>query len=86
MLPVVAYHMESDLSFLECILDDDSEKDGWHYSNLPVPIHAARKQCQWDRSNFLVTASTSQDTVRRILARLFALNAKRVFCCWRGSK
>ena len=38
MVPILAYHLHSDLSFMESILDDDPRRAGLKYPNLPVSI------------------------------------------------
>jgi len=38
MLPVLAYHLGTDLRMLEAVLDDDPARDGWRYANLPLTI------------------------------------------------
>ncbi len=38
MLPILAYHLKTDFSFLKRLLDDDIKKDGLYYANLPLRI------------------------------------------------
>lgn len=78
MLPVLAYHLGSDLSYLKCVLDDDIKKAGLYYINLPVTIRRREEVTDIDESVILITAIASMNNVRRILARLFDLNPKQI--------
>ncbi len=78
MLPVLAYHLGSDLSCLKCVLDDDRKKTGLYYINLPVSIRFSEDVADIHDSIILITAIASMNNVRRILSRLFQLNPKQI--------
>ena len=80
MLPVLAYHLGNDLSCLRSIIDDDKNKDGLYYINLPVRIAHSSKIDDISNSVVLLTAIFSKMTARRILSNLFKLNPKHVIC------
>lgn len=75
MLPVLAYHMETDLSILKAILDDDPNKDGVGYWNLPVTICASSKVKNLQDTAILITAF---DNVYPIMKRLLSVQPKHV--------
>jgi len=75
MLPVLAYHMKSDLSFLECILDDNPQRNGLTYPHLPVRIRLPEPGFTLEDASVLVTAL---DSMRPILKRLMDLKAKHI--------
>ena len=56
MLPVLAYHLGSDLSFLKAVLDDNPEKDGWYYWNLPLAITRPQKVGSLKDEAIMITA------------------------------
>ncbi len=74
MLPVVGYHLGTDFSEFQAILDDDPAKDGIGYVNLPVKIRSPR---QLDFSD-LVIFLTALDNRRPILRRLAELNPRQI--------
>ncbi len=75
MLPVLAYHLGSDLSFLTAILDDDPYKDGLHYLNLsPVIRHLSRIEDLKGTSIFI----TAVDNVEPILSKLLARRPRHI--------
>jgi len=67
MLPVLAYHMGNDLSQLAAVLDDDPEKDGIGYWNLPVKVIPSSRAPDLSRAAVLITAL---DNVQPIMTRL----------------
>ncbi|MBI1883203.1 MAG: methyltransferase domain-containing protein [Chlamydiae bacterium] len=67
MLPILAYHLRSDLSFLKCILDDDPEKEGLYYQNLPLEIRSSQGVKDWSEVTVLLTAV---DSAKGILTKL----------------
>ena len=69
MLPVLAYHMKTDFSALEAILDDDPGKDTLGYSNLPVRVMLREKAGSLAEASVLITAV---DNVKPIMTRLLA--------------
>lgn len=75
MVPTLAYHMKSDLSFLKCILDDDPRRSDLTYPFLSVWIRRPADNFTLEGASVLVTAL---DSMRPILKRAFALKARRV--------
>jgi len=75
MLPVLAYHLETDLSFLTAILDDNSARDGWYYQNLPTPIWFADRVDDLSDSSVMLTAI---DNAVPILLKLFQRRPKQI--------
>jgi hypothetical protein len=67
MLPVIGYHMGTDFSFLDGILDDDPGKDGWGYWNLPVKIQARPKELDLTHATVLITAVDNAAPITRRL-------------------
>lgn len=67
MLPVLAYHLQRDLSCLNAIIDDDPAKHGLYYQNLPLVIRDGDVVSDWNESTVLLTAV---DNARPILQRL----------------
>lgn len=75
MLPVLAYHMRSDLSFLDNILDDDARRDGLRYPDLAPGIVQPGSDLSLEGRNVLITAL---DSARPILRRVMTLRPKRI--------
>lgn len=75
MLPVISYHLKNDLSCLKCVLDDDPDKDGLYYWNLPVGVRHPDKFSDIGESTVFITAI---DNVKPILRKLFELNPKHI--------
>lgn len=74
-LPVVAYHLGNDFSSFDCIVDDDQNKEGLFYINLPVSIRSPAAIDSWENVNVIVTAIGFS---RAILGKLIPLNPKRI--------
>jgi len=74
-VPVLAYHLNNDLSSLDCVVDDDKNKEGMYYINLPVPIRSSASLNNLEETNIIVTALNFS---RAILLRLIPLNPKRI--------
>lgn len=75
MLATLAYHLKTDFSKLECILDDDPGKHDVGYANLPVEVkHIAKVQVP-ENSFFIVT---SLENSRPILRRIFEFKPRRI--------
>lgn len=75
MLPVLAYHLGTDLRQLAAILDDDPQKDGIGYWNLPVRVmHSPRAQ-DIAESSILITAI---DNVQPIMTRLLSTRPRHI--------
>jgi len=77
MVPTLAYHMKSDLSFLECILDDDPRRSDLRYPNLSVCIRRPPDGFTLEGASVLVTAL---DSMRPILKRTMELKARHIIC------
>jgi len=75
MLPVLAYHLKSDMSFLDAVIDDDPEKEGAHYWNLPVRIVPLGQVSGLADASVLITAV---DGAQPILERLFRHRPKHI--------
>jgi len=75
MLPVLAYHMKTDLGILDAVLDDDAEKDEWFYENLPLRVCLPQKINDYEDSNIFLTA---WDNVKPIMSKLLANRPKHI--------
>jgi hypothetical protein len=78
MLPALSYYLGNDFSSFECIIDDDKNKAGLYYINLPVSIKTAENINDIQDSIVLVTAISAINNVRRILIKLADLNPKQI--------
>lgn len=74
MLPILSYHLNNDFSTLDCIIDDDKNKEGLSYINLPISIKTPENICLKD-ATVVVTAI---DNSRNILPKLISINPKRI--------
>jgi hypothetical protein len=75
MLPVLAHHMESDLGFLEAILDDNNERVGKFLPGISSPVVAPSQIINFSDAAIIVTAL---DSMRPILRRLMDLSPRRL--------
>jgi hypothetical protein len=75
MLPVLAYHMKTDLGILNAVLDDDEEKDEWFYDNLPLRVCRPQKINDYKDSSIFLTA---WDNVKPIMSKLLADRPKHI--------
>ena len=75
MLPTIAYHLKSDLSFFECVLDDNPDRDGLRYPHLSAVIRKPADDFSLEGASVLVTAL---DSARGIVKRAIELKAKRI--------
>lgn len=75
MLPVLAYHMESDLSFLKAILDDNPTRWGCKYPSIACPIIPMEKEMDLKDSDVMITAL---DSARPILRKVSQTGAQRI--------
>lgn len=78
MLPVLSYHLKNDFSRFGGIIDDDKNKDGLYYINLPVKIVHPSKIKDMEKLSILVTAVSAIHNTRRILSRLSDINPRRI--------
>jgi hypothetical protein len=77
MVPTFAYHLRSDLSFLESILDDNPNKQGLTYPSIACEISST--QSIRSLSNYAVLP-TALDSMRVISARAASMNARYILC------
>lgn len=75
MLATLGYHLQTDFSQLLCILDDDLQKHGMGYQNIPVQIFHPSKLSLQKNANFLIT---SLENVRPIYKKLAELTPRRI--------
>lgn len=75
MLPVLAWHLRTDLSYLHHVVDDDPTKDGLRYSNLPVEIQSVAADQDLTESAVLITAP---DHAGAIIAKLQAAPPRHI--------
>lgn len=75
MLPILGYHLDTDFSDFQCILDDDPDKDGLGYVNLPIKIQNPTEDV--DISQFSICL-TAMDNRRPILRNLVAKRPKHI--------
>lgn len=75
MLATLAYHLKTDFSNLECVLDDDHSKHGSGYKNLPVRVKHT-SECDLVSDAFFVI--TSLENVRQIASRVSLMSPRRV--------
>jgi len=77
MLPVLDYHLGG-LKMIKCVIDDDKNKDGLYYLNLPIQIKHLDRISDFKNSVFLVTAINSLQTARAIIKRLIEIETKQI--------
>ncbi len=75
MVPALAYHMNSDLNFLECIFDDNASKDELMYPNLKPKIKHLSEKEELKNKDILVLAL---DSLRLIIPRLVELCPRKI--------
>lgn len=75
MLATLAYHLKSDLSCLEFVLDDARDKDGFTYENLPVKVKYPQNGIPEPEANYLIT---SLENARPIFKRLLNFKPRRI--------
>lgn len=75
MLATYAYHLKTDFTFLESILDDDPSKHGKGYKNIPVEINHPSKIEILPNSSFIIT---SLENIRPIYNKLKDFNPRRI--------
>jgi hypothetical protein len=78
MLPALSYYLGNDFQSFECIIDDDQNKAGLSYINLPITIRTTESVSDIHESIVLVTAISAINNVRRILVKLTELNPKQI--------
>jgi cyclopropane-fatty-acyl-phospholipid synthase len=75
MLATLGYHLRTDFSMLECILDDDPAKEGTTYENVPVKVRHTAALMPPPDASYLVS---SLENLHPILARLQSLSPRKV--------
>jgi len=75
ILPTLAYHLQSDLSFLEGILDDNPSREGLTYPQLPVRIFQPHEKMTLEGASVLITAL---DSIRPILKRITPMKPRHI--------
>jgi hypothetical protein len=75
MLATFGYHLNTDFKELVCILDDDPEKDGMTYRNVPVTVRSTQKVQPSENSSYLIT---SMENLRPIYKRILELTPRRI--------
>ena len=75
LLPVLAYHLKTDFSFLKAVIDDAKEKDGLFYANLPLEIQHSSKITKFNELTIFITAI---DNVKPIMTKLFSYRPKHI--------
>jgi len=78
MLPVLSYYLGNDFQSFECIIDDDENKAGLSYINLPITIRTTKNVKDIHDSIVMVTAISAINNIRRILVKLADLNPKQI--------
>ena len=68
ILPTLIYHMGLDPLMLKCILDDDPNKDGLYYWNLPIQIQVPNETTTLENAKVIITAVDHTRTIMRTLA------------------
>lgn len=76
MVPTLAYHMQSDLSFLECIYDDNRDKHNLKYPNLKPIIQHITDNNFYKNQDIIILAI---DSLRPIFQRLIGLQPSRIY-------
>jgi cyclopropane-fatty-acyl-phospholipid synthase len=75
MLATLGYHLGTNFSELDCILDDDPSKDGITYENIPVAVKHTEKVGPPLDCSYLIT---SLENIRPIYRRILELTPRRI--------
>ena len=75
MLPLIAHHMESDLNFLDGIIDDNLDRVGTFLPSISAEIVSSDSVESLNDATILITAL---DSTRPILKRLLDLSPRRI--------
>jgi hypothetical protein len=75
MLATLGYHLQTDFSKLECVLDDDAARDGATYENIPVTVKHTAKVSPAPNCSYLIT---SLENIRPIYRRILELTPRRI--------
>jgi len=75
MLATLGYHLGTNFSALDCILDDDPSRDGATYENIPVTVKHTTKVAPLPNSSYIIT---SLENIRPIYRRILELSPRRI--------
>ncbi len=75
MLATLGYHLQTDFSELEYVLDDNEARDGASYENIPVRVRCTAKAAPPPNSSYLIT---SLENIRPIYRRIIDLSPRRI--------
>jgi cyclopropane-fatty-acyl-phospholipid synthase len=75
MLATLGYHLKTDFSVLDCVLDDNPSRDGATYENVPVTVRYFGTVQPQPNSSYLVT---SLENIRPIYQRIVGLKPRRI--------
>jgi hypothetical protein len=75
MLPVLAYHMNTQMAEFKAVIDDDPSRNGWYYQNLWPPILHSSTVTDLMQSTVLITAV---DNMKPIMKRLLELRPRHI--------
>ena len=75
MLSTLGHHLKTDFKMLECILDDDPDKHGMTYKNVPVEVKFSQNIDIPKNSSFIIT---SLENIRPIYQRILELHPRRI--------
>jgi hypothetical protein len=75
MLATLGYHLKTDFSQLTCVLDDDGDRDGATYENIPITVRHTTKVAPAPNSSYLIT---SLENMRPIYRRILELSPRRI--------
>lgn len=78
MLPILAYHLPH-IRKLTCIIDDDPNKHGLYYINLPIQIVPLEKVNVLSHATVAITAINSKQNIRAIAQRLIQIHVRDIF-------
>ena len=76
MVPTIAYHLKTDLSFLKAILDDNVKRSGFYYPGLKPRTTVMPSLETFGDAGVLITAI---DSARPILQKVSHLNPRHIF-------
>ena len=78
MLAVLNFHLQGELENLQYIIDDNPDKAGKYYLQLPVEIKHSSEVSGWEDKNILITSISSSINVKCIMQKLFELNPRKI--------
>jgi len=77
MLPVLGYYVPV-INDFTCIIDDDTNKDGLYYINLPLRVVNSSKIDNIKDAVVCVTAINSKQPLRAVVSRLIDIGVKEI--------